>query len=132
LEIDTVVERYYEIVGDLDADPDALARMLHPEIRLVEHPNAINPHGAARDRDGMLAAYAAGKRLLSAQSFELHEILSSGCRAAVRATWRGTVVADAGPLAGAELEAHVAALITVEDGLTRDHETFDCYEPLPG
>ena len=80
MDIDTVVERYYEVVGDLDADP----------------------------------------------------ILSSGSRAAVRATWRGTADADAGPLAGADLVAHVAALITVEDGLIRDHETFDCYEPLPG
>jgi hypothetical protein len=26
---------------------------------------------------------------------------------------------------------HIAALLTVEDGLVRDHGTFACYEPLP-
>ena len=37
-----------------------------------------------------------------------------------------------GPLrAGAELVAHVAAWLTVANGRIREHETFDCYEPLP-
>jgi hypothetical protein len=35
------------------------------------------------------------------------------------------------PAAGAELIAHIAALLTVADGQILEHETFDCYEPLP-
>ena len=31
----------------------------------------------------------------------------------------------------AELVAHIAACLTVADGCIREHETFDCYEPLP-
>ena len=33
--------------------------------------------------------------------------------------------------AGTELVAHIAAMLTVEDGTVREHETFDCYEPPP-
>jgi hypothetical protein len=57
-----LVERCYALVSDLDPTPEALAELLHPELRVVEQPNAL----------------------------------------------------------------------TRTDGLIRGHETFDCYEPLPG
>ena len=128
----SVVARYYAVVADLEARADDLLALLHPDVRVTEHPNAITPRGAIRDREGVLAGYAAGKALLSAQSFEVHEVLVAGDRVAVRATWRGTTARAAGPLAaGAELIAHIAALLTVADGQVLEHETFDCYEPLP-
>jgi ketosteroid isomerase-like protein len=127
-----VVERYYAVVADLDASAEELGALLHPDVRVVEHPNAITPRGAQRDREEVLAGYAAGKGLLSEQVFDVHELLVCGDRVAVRATWRGTIARDAGPLrAGDALEAYIASFITVQDGLIRDHETFDCYEPLP-
>ena len=55
----------------------------------------------------------------------MHELAESGDRVAVRATWRGTLGN------GAELVAYIAAWLTVADGRFREHETFDCYEPLP-
>jgi ketosteroid isomerase-like protein len=85
-----------------------------------------------RDRDEALAGFLAGKQLLSAQSFEVHELLTSGDRVAARATWRGTVGIDTPAFgSGTELVAHVAAMLTVRDGLIIEHETYDCYEPLP-
>jgi ketosteroid isomerase-like protein len=118
-----VVRRYYEVVADLDATPDQLAELLHPDLRIVEHPNAINREGTARNRDEALAAYASGKGLLTSQTFDIQELLVSGDRVAVRATWTGTA-------RGTPLTAHVAAFLTVADGLIREHETFDCYEPF--
>jgi hypothetical protein len=45
---------------------------------------------------------------------------------------RGTIREATGSLAaGTELVAHIAAWLTVVDGRIREHETFDCYEPLP-
>jgi hypothetical protein len=72
-----------------------------------------------------------GKRLLAEQSFDIVESLVSGDRVAVRAIWRGTIGqgTDALP-AGTELTAHVAAWLTVTDGSIREHETFDCYDPM--
>jgi ketosteroid isomerase-like protein len=131
-DVEATVRAYYRTVGDLNAPVDALAALLHPDVRVVEHPNAINPHGAERGLDGVLAGYQAGKQLLSEQSFDVHEVLVAGRRAAVRATWTGRLAIAVGPLpAGAELTAHLASLITIDDGLIREHETFDCYEPLP-
>ena len=125
-----IVERYFKVVGDLSSPADALLAVLHPDVQITEHPNAINPRGASRDRDAALAAFLAGKQLLAAQTLDLHEILVSGNRVAVRATWRGTISTDTGPLPkGTELVAHIAGMLTVDDGRIREHETFDCYEP---
>ena len=127
----SVVRRYYEVVGDLGSSAEELLALLHPDVRIVEHPNPISPRGAVRDRDATVEGFLAGKRLLSGQTFELHELLVTGDRVAVRATWRGTVGKGGGRLdAGTEMVAHIAALLTVTDGLIRDHETFDCYEPF--
>jgi ketosteroid isomerase-like protein len=120
----SVVERYYATVADLGGASAELRELLHPELRVVEHPNAIHPQGTVRDREAVVAAYEQGKAMLSDQSFELDEVLVSGDRVAVRATWRGTLAADA------RLEARVAAFLTIVDGRIREHETYDCYSPI--
>jgi ketosteroid isomerase-like protein len=128
----SVVRRYFAIVADLDSSADELLAVLHPAVRVTEHPNPITPRGAVRDRDAVVAGFVAGKRLLAAQAIDLHEVLVAGSRVAVRATWRGTIGQGPPSLpAGTELVAHIAAMLTVEDGSVREHETFDCYEPLP-
>jgi ketosteroid isomerase-like protein len=129
---EAVVRPYYAIVSDLGSTAEDLLAVLHPDVRITEHPNAINPSGQVRDRDASVAGFEAGKRLLSKQAFDIHEVLAAGDRVAVKATWHGTIGITAGPFqAGAELTAHIASLLTVQDGLIREHETFDCYEPLP-
>jgi ketosteroid isomerase-like protein len=126
-----VVRRYFAVVSDLASTEADLAPLLHPDLQVTEHPNAISPRGAVRGLDETLAGFHAGKALLRAQDFEVHEVLTSQERAAVRATWRGVVGLDAGPFrAGQELVAHIAALLTIRDDLVIEHETFDCYEPF--
>jgi ketosteroid isomerase-like protein len=127
----SVVRRYFEIVADLDSSVDALLAVLHPSVRVIEHPNMITPRGAVRDRDAVVAGFLAGKGLLEAQTIDVHEVLVSGDRVAVRATWRGTLSqATRSVSASTELVAKIAGMLTVEDGSIREHETFDCYEPL--
>jgi ketosteroid isomerase-like protein len=78
-----------------------------------------------------LDGFRRGKALLRAQEFTVHDVIVAGDRAAVRATWRGVIDASAGPFrAGQELIAHVAAILTVSNGVIVRHETFDCYEPF--
>jgi ketosteroid isomerase-like protein len=119
-------------VADLGSSADALLEVLHPDVRVTEHPNPLNPRGAVRDRDAVVGGFLAGKRLLAEQAIDVLEVVAAGDRVAVRATWHGRIGEGAGALpAGAELVAHIAAWLTVADGRIREHETFDCYEPLP-
>jgi ketosteroid isomerase-like protein len=119
-----VVERYYATVADLSGSPEALPELLHPDFRVVEHPNAIHPEGTIRDREAALSAYEQAKAMLAEQSFEVEEVLVSRDRVAVRATWRGRLAG------GASLEAKVASFFTVAEGQIREHETYDCYAPF--
>jgi ketosteroid isomerase-like protein len=105
--------------------------LLAPEVRVTEHPNAISPNGGVRDRESTIAGFVAGKNLLREQSFDVHEVVVAGDRAAVRLTWRGVVGVDAGRLsAGQELVAEIASFLTVRDGQVVSQETFDCYQPF--
>jgi ketosteroid isomerase-like protein len=126
-----VVRRYFEVVSDLGSTEEDLLALLHPDVRITEHPNAISPAGATRDHAAVVTAFRAGKQLLSAQTFDVHEVLADGDRVAVRATWRGTVGLDTPrfPI-GTELVAQMCGMLTVSGGLIREHETFDCYEPF--
>lgn len=129
----TVVTAYYAAQSDLASAPEALADLLHKKVSITEHPNAITPGGATRGRQETLEGLVAGKGLLREQVFDVHEVVVNGERAAVRATWRGTIGVDAGPLrSGTQLRAHVASFLTVRDGAIVEQETFDCYEPFEG
>lgn len=122
------IRRYYEVVADLESTEADLRELLDPAVEVVEHPNLISPSGSVRDRDAIVAGFLAGKKLLSSQKIDVHEVLVDGARGAVRATWRGTIGQGSESLsAGTELTAEIAALLTVSDGRILDHETFDCY-----
>jgi ketosteroid isomerase-like protein len=126
-----VVRRYYAVVADLGATEDDLRALLDPSATITEHPNPITPNGAVRSVDQTVQGFLVGKRLLSDQVFAVHEVVVDGERAAVRATWMGTVGQDAGPFtAGTALTARIGAFLTVREGRIVEHETFDCYEPF--
>jgi ketosteroid isomerase-like protein len=130
-DVESVVRRYYGVVADLSSGVDDLQPLLAPEVRVTEHPNAISPNGGVRDRESTIAGFVAGKNLLREQSFDVHEVVVAGDRAAVRLTWRGVVGVDAGRLsAGQELVAEIASFLTVRDGQVVSQETFDCYQPF--
>jgi ketosteroid isomerase-like protein len=125
-----VVEHYYAVVGDLASTEPELAALLHPDVRITEHPNAVNPRGSARNRDEALDAFSAGKQLLEVQRFDVVDVLVDGDRVAVKAEWTGKIKPDSPALGGLELRARIAALLRVADEMVIEHETYDCYEPF--
>jgi ketosteroid isomerase-like protein len=126
-----VVRRYYRVVADLSAGEADLVPLLHPDVRIVEHPNSVTPRGAVRGREETLAGFRRSRGLLAEQAFVLREVVARGTRVAVRAHWSATTGAARGPVpAGTRLEAFVASFLTVEDGRIREQETFDCYPPF--
>jgi ketosteroid isomerase-like protein len=129
--VETAVRRYFAVVADLGSTEDDLRAVIHPEARLIEHPNPITPEGADRDVEQVLAGFRAGKALLAGQTIDVHDVMIDGDRAAVRATWVGVVGADAGPFArGTRIVARMGGFLRVRDGVVVEHETYDCYAPL--
>jgi ketosteroid isomerase-like protein len=103
-------------------DEDALAKLMHPDARISEMPNAINRGGTERDAETALVAFRKGRQMLAEQSYEVHDVLEAGDRIAARATWRGRL--NDGP----ELKAEIATFTEVRDGRIYRHATYDCYE----
>jgi ketosteroid isomerase-like protein len=116
-----ILHEFFEAAAGFDED--ALAKLLHPDARISEMPNAINKHGTERDVDTALVAFSKGKAMLASQSYVVHDVLESGDRIAARATWRGRL--NDGP----ELTAHIATFTEVRDGRIYRHATYDCYGP---
>jgi ketosteroid isomerase-like protein len=126
-----VVDRYLAVVSDLTAEPEALAGLVHPDARFVEHPNLVAPVGRRRDAAAAAAAREHSRALLAGHRFDVHEHIVAGDRVVTRTTWTGTLAIDAGPWpAGTELRAECCMLITVRDGQVLRQENFDCYEPV--
>lgn len=131
-DVDTV-QRYLETLFDPEADPDAIGAFLHPDVEMIEHPNAIAPTGHRRTREEALEGARSGRQLLRRQGLEDQRISATAEVVTVRATWRGELAHDAGAMsAGDVLTAHLAMFFTVRDGRIVRQENYDCYEPLPG
>jgi ketosteroid isomerase-like protein len=126
-----VVDRYLAVVADLDAEPGALAALLHPNARFVEHPNLVAPSGRKRDAAAARAAREHSRALLAGHRFDVREHIVAGERVVTRATWIGTLAHDAGTLpAGTELRAECCMVFTVRGEQIVDQENFDCYLPV--
>jgi ketosteroid isomerase-like protein len=127
----SVVERYLAVVADLDSEPAALDALLHPDARFVERPNLVAPTGRERDVAAARAAREHSRFIMAAHGFDVREHIAAGDRVVTRATWTGTLAADAGPLAaGTELRADCCMVFTVRDGRIVRQENYDCYHPV--
>lgn len=108
--------------------PDEVARYLHPDVELIEHPNRVSPNGMRADLAGMAAAGERGRKLMASQRYEIRHMIVEGDRAAVQIEWSGTLAIAAGPLpAGHVMRAHVCSIIELKDGKVWRQEQYDCF-----
>lgn len=111
-------------------DLDEVARHLHPEVELVEHPNKLVPAGKRYDRDAIRAAGERGKALMASERYDVRVMTIEGDRAAVQLEWSGTLAIAAGPLpAGHVMRAQICSIIEVRDGKVWRQEQYDCFLP---
>lgn len=108
---------------------DEVARWLHPEVIVVEHPNRLNPSGKTYDLAAVREAGARGAALLASERYEVRQMFVDGDRAAVQISWSGTVAPAGGPKAGSVMRAHLVSIIEVRDGKIWRQEQYDCFEP---
>lgn len=111
-------------------DLDEVARWLHPEVEVVEHPNRLSPAGKRYDLAVLRAAGERGKALLASERYLVRSMLVDGERAAVQIEWSGTLGVAAGPLpAGHVLRAQLCSVIELRDGKVWRQEQYDCFLP---
>jgi hypothetical protein len=113
-------------------DEDALARVLHPDFRAIEHPNAISPKRRERGWADVLAGLAMGRKMLVEQRYDITAMHEAADAVTLEAAWTGTMAIDAGPLRrGTVLRAAVCAVFRfAEDGRIVRQTNYDCYDPF--
>ena len=126
-----VIERYLAVVADMDASPDELEALVHPDAFFTERPNLVAPSGRRRDAACARAAFVHSRALMRSNRFDVVDHLVAGERVVTRATWTGVLAVDAGDIpAGTELRADCCMVFTVRDGRIRVQENYDCYHPV--
>jgi ketosteroid isomerase-like protein len=107
---------------------DEVARYLHPEVELTEHPNRVSPAGRRADLAGMRAAGERGARFMANERYEIRQMIIEGDRAAVQIAWSGTLAVAAGPLpAGHVMRAQICSIVELKDGKVWRQEQYDCF-----
>jgi len=122
-----VTRRYLESVGQPNADT---LSFFADDVVQVEFPNRLVPDGATRDLAALREAAVRGSKVMTAQRYEILNIMASGDQVAVEVNWIGTLAVPFGNTpAGGEMRARFAIFLTFRDGKIIRQHNYDCFDP---
>jgi ketosteroid isomerase-like protein len=122
------VRRYLRAIEDgTFAD---VADLFTPDAVMEQLPNRIYPQGVRGNLSRMADAFEKGRKVLSAQTYEIKNALVNENSVAVEVLWTGTLALSFGNLsAGSEMRAHSAMFFEFKDGKIASQRNYDCFEP---
>ena len=72
-----------------------------------------------------------GRKVMTAQRFEVVNAIASGDQVAVEALWTGTLAVALGSIpAGGQMRARFAIFLTYRDGKIVRQHNYDCFDPF--
>ena len=85
---------------------------------------------ARRTLPDLLLGAELGQKVLSSQSFEIHNEVESGHQVALEVTWAGTLKVPVQSLpVGAKMRARFAVFLEFRDGRIVTQRNYDCFDP---
>ncbi len=124
------IARNYLKVIEQGATGEALGRFFDPGVVQEEFPNRLVPQGARRTLPDMLEGAERGQKVISEQSFEVHNAVESGDQVALEVTWAGTLKVPLQALAaGAKMRARFAVFLEFREGRIIAQRNYDCFDP---
>jgi ketosteroid isomerase-like protein len=95
-----------------------------------EFPNRFVPNGARRGLPEMREASERGRKVMTAQRYEVLNALACGDTVALEVQWTGTLAVPLGSLpVGGEMRARFAVFLQFRDGKIAAQRNYDCFEP---
>lgn len=108
---------------------DALSKFFHPDVEQTEFPNKITPVQVDRNLAKILDGAARGKAIMSAQSFQINNLIEGNDQLVAEITWTGTLALKLGNLKPDDkMVAHFACIFEFKDGLIFRQRNYDCFE----
>jgi hypothetical protein len=74
-----------------------LGELLTEDVRFVERPNLVNPHGSTRDAASMRRALEAARKLLALQTYRALDHVAASEIVVTRLRWAAELAVDVGP-----------------------------------
>jgi ketosteroid isomerase-like protein len=112
-------------------DLDEVQRLLHDEVEVIEHPNAVSPNGRRYGKTELREAGERGKALMASEDYKILSMLVDGERAVVQMEWTGTL-GSAGHehrRGGHVMKAYICSVIELREGKIWRQEQYDCFHP---
>jgi ketosteroid isomerase-like protein len=124
------IRRYLATI-ERGASFDELGEFFAPDVVQEEFPNPIVPNGAKRTLEDLRQAAERGRKVVTAQRYEIRSMFAQGNRIAVECLWTGTLSIPYKSIpAGGDMRAYIAMVIDVRDGKIVAQRNYDCYEPF--
>jgi len=102
-----------------------------PDVVMEQLPNRVYPQGMRATRSQMSEGFEKGRKLLSAQTYEIRNALAQDNLVAAEVLWIGTLaISFANLAAGSQMRAHSAMFFEFRDGKIAHQRNYDCFEPL--
>jgi ketosteroid isomerase-like protein len=128
IELLRLAHEYLESLGR--ADELGGLRFFADDVVQVEFPNRLVPAGATRDLAALRDAAERGRKVMSAQRFEVLNAIACGDQVAVEALWTGTLAVPLGSIpVGGQMRARFAIFLTYRDGKIVRQHNYDCFDP---
>jgi ketosteroid isomerase-like protein len=124
------IARDYLKAIEQGATGEALARFFDPAVLQEEFPNRLLPQGARRTLPDLIEGAERGRKVISEQSFEVHNAIESGNQVALEVTWVGILKKPVQTLAaGARMRARFAVFLEFREGRIMAQRNYDCFDP---
>jgi ketosteroid isomerase-like protein len=109
---------------------ETLAEFFSPEVVQEEFPNQLVPNGAKRDLAALREAGERGRKVVSAQRYDVRNAVASGDSVALEVIWTATLKIPFGKIpAGGEMTAHFGVFLDFRDGKIVGQRNYDCFDP---
>jgi ketosteroid isomerase-like protein len=124
----TIARRY---LGAIErGDPQANLAFFAEDVVQEEFPNRLVPQGATRDLAALREAAERGRKVMTAQRYEILNAVANGDQVALEVRWTGTLAVPFGAIpAGGQMRARFAVFLEFRGGKIARQRNYDCFEP---
>jgi len=123
-----LARRYLEAI-ERGESGDSLA-FFAPDVVQEEFPNRLTPNGARRDLAALREAGERGRKVMTAQRYEVLNAIESGDQVALEIQWTGTLAVPFESIpAGGQMRARFAVFLEFREGKIVRQRNYDCFEP---
>ena len=109
---------------------ETLTQFFAPDVIQEEFPNQLVPKGARRDLAALREAGERGRKVVSAQAYEVRNAIASGDSVALEVIWTATLKVPFGSIPeGGTMRAHFGVFLDFRDGKIVAQRNYDCFDP---